>query len=69
MDTDREVRLFSARTAAEKANRGALKAVEAFIHGKTVETVDITERQAFFDAYARIAGAAASDLLSLVVRG
>jgi hypothetical protein len=59
VDADREVRLFSARTSAEKANRGALKAVEAFVMGKNVETVDITERQAFFDAYARIAGAAA----------
>jgi hypothetical protein len=59
VDADREVRLFAARTAAEKANRGALKAVEAFVMGKTVETVDITERQAFFDAYARIAGSAA----------
>ena len=57
-DTDREVRLFAVRAAAEKGYKGALKVVEAMVNGKTIESVDLTERQAFFEAYARIAGAA-----------
>ncbi|HET7041350.1 MAG TPA: HEAT repeat domain-containing protein, partial [Gemmatimonadales bacterium] len=63
-DADREVRLFAVRTAAERGYKGALKAVEAMVLGKNVEGVDLTERQAFFEAYARIAGAAALATLS-----
>ena len=58
-DADREVRLFAVRLAAEKGYKGALKAVEALVLGKDVEKVDLTERQAFFEAFARIAGQAA----------
>ncbi|HVX88592.1 MAG TPA: HEAT repeat domain-containing protein [Gemmatimonadales bacterium] len=58
-DEDREVRLFAVRVAAEKGYKGALRQVEALVLGKNVETVDLTERQAFFEAFARIAGNAA----------
>lgn len=58
-DTDREVRLFAVRTAGERGYKGALKVVEAMVNGKNVENADLTERQAFFEAYARIAGLAA----------
>lgn len=58
-DPDREVRLFAVRTLGAKGQRGALKAVEAAVLGKGIEDRDLTERQAFFDAYALIAGAAA----------
>ena len=58
-DPDREVRLFAVRVVAEKGYKGALRAVEALVLGKNVETIDLTERQAFFEAYARIAGGAA----------
>ena len=63
-DSDREVRLFAVRVMAEKGYKGALKAVEALVLGKNVETIDLTERQAFFEAYARIAAAAALGPLS-----
>ena len=66
-DADREVRLFTVRTAAEKGYRGALKAVEALVNGKNVETVDLTERQAFFEAYARIGGATSLATLGEIV--
>jgi HEAT repeat protein len=59
VDADREVRLFAVRVAAEKGYKGALKAVEALVLGKNVESIDLTERQAFFEAYARIAAGAA----------
>lgn len=58
-DDDREVRLFAVRVLGERGYRGALKAVEAMVLGKGAETADLTERQAFFEAYARIAGAQA----------
>jgi len=54
-DAEREVRLFAVRTAAEKGYRGALKVVEGMVLGKNIESVDLTERQAYFEAYARIA--------------
>ncbi len=63
-DADREVRLFAVRVMAEKGYKGALKAVEAQVLGKNVESIDLTERQAFFEAYARIAAAAALAPLS-----
>ena len=63
-DSDREVRLVVVRVMAEKAYKGALKAVEALVLGKNVESIDLTERQAFFEAYARIAAAAALAPLS-----
>ena len=67
VDADREVRLFSVRVASEKGYRGALKPVEAMVLGKNLETADITERQAFLDAYARIAGTAALTPLSEIL--
>ncbi len=63
-DADREVRLFAVRVMAEKGYKGALRAVEALVLGKNVESIDLTERQAFFEAYGRIAGAAALAPLS-----
>jgi hypothetical protein len=63
-DTDREVRLHIVRVMADKGYKGALKAVENLVLGKTVESIDLTERQAFFEAYARIAGAASLAPLS-----
>ena len=64
VDADREVRLFAVRVAAEKGYKGALRAVEAQVLGKNVESIDLTERQAFFEAYARIAASAALAPLS-----
>ena len=63
-DVDREVRLFAVRVMAEKGYKGALRAVEALVLGKNVESIDLTERQAFFEAYGRIAAAAALAPLS-----
>jgi HEAT repeat protein len=58
-DADREVRLYAVRTLGARGQRGALKGVEAVVLGKGLDDRDLTERQAFFDAYALIAGAAA----------
>lgn len=64
VDPDREVRLFAVRVVADKAYRGALKTVENVALGKHLETIDITERQAFLEAYARVAAGAALAPLS-----
>ncbi|HSC59531.1 MAG TPA: HEAT repeat domain-containing protein, partial [Gemmatimonadales bacterium] len=58
-DADREVRLYSVRVLGGRAHRGALKTVESVVLAKTAEDRDLTERQAFFEAFALIAGAAA----------
>ncbi|MEP6743857.1 MAG: HEAT repeat domain-containing protein [Gemmatimonadota bacterium] len=67
VDADREVRLFTVRVVADKAYKGALKTVETMVLGKNIESVDLTERQAFFEAYARIAGGAALGPLGDIV--
>lgn len=66
-DTDREVRLYAVRMAAEKGYKGAAKTVENAVLGKNLESLDITERQAWFEAYARIAGAAALPALTEIL--
>jgi HEAT repeat protein len=58
------VRIFAVRTAAEKGSRGSLKVVESVVLGKGIDDLDLTERQAFFDAYAKIAGQAALGALA-----
>lgn len=58
-DADREVRLTAVRALGAKGQRGVLKAVEAVVLARDIDERDLTERQAFFDAYALIAGAAA----------
>jgi HEAT repeat protein len=69
-DADREVRLFAVRTLGNRGHKGAQKAVEAAILGKAAEELDLTERQAFFEAWGSIAGAAAlAQLTELVQAG
>lgn len=58
-DADREVRLYTVRVLGGRGHRGALKTVESVVLAKTAEDRDLTERQAFFEAFALIAGAAA----------
>jgi hypothetical protein len=68
-DADREVRLYAVRVLGGRAHRGALKAVEAVVHAKNAEELDLTERQAFFEAFAVIAGTAALAPLAELVQG
>lgn len=68
-DADREVRLYAVRVLGGRAHKGALKAVEAVVHAKNAEDLDLTERQAFFEAYATIAGTAALAPLAELVQG
>lgn len=70
VDDDREVRLYAVRVLGGRSHKGALKAVEAMVLARSAEDRDLTERQAFFDAFALIAGAAAlAPLVELVQSG
>lgn len=68
-DDDREVRLHVVRVLGGRGHKGALKAVEAVVLAKTAEDRDLTERQAYFDAFAVIAGTASLAPLAEIVQG
>lgn len=66
-DADREVRLFAVRTLGARGYRGALKHIEKVVLDREAESLDLTERQACFEAYALIAGAPAAGPLAEVL--
>lgn len=68
-DQDREVRLVAVRVLGGRSHKGALKAVEAVVLAKTAEDRDLTERQAFFEAFAMIAGTNALEPLAELAQG
>ena len=67
-DGDREVRLFVVRALGARGHKGALKVIEPLVLGKEAEDRDLTERQAFFEAFALIAGTAAFGPLSELIQ-
>jgi hypothetical protein len=70
-DSDRGVRLAAVRAVGSRGYKGALKRIEAVVLGKALKEVDLTEKMAFFEAYAAIAGTNALKPLSglLLERG
>lgn len=56
-DSDRGVRLAAVRAVGSRGYKGALRRIEAVVLGKSVKEMDLTEKMAFFEAYAAIAGA------------
>jgi HEAT repeat protein len=66
-DSDRAVRLAAVRAVGSRGYKGALRRVEAAVRGKTLKDVDLTEKMAFFEAYAAIAGPNALKHLSALL--
>lgn len=64
-DDDREVRLAAVRVLGPRGHRGGLKGIEAVVLGKSphAKDMDLTEKMAFFEAYAMIAGVAGLETL------
>jgi len=66
-DSDRGVRLAAVRAVGSRGYKGALKRIETVVLGKGLKEVDLTEKMAFFDAYAAIAGTNAVKPLSALL--
>ena len=68
-DSDREVRIASARALGARVHRAALPRVEAAIKGKALREADLTEKMAFFEAYGSLCGDAGVPLLDGLLNG
>jgi HEAT repeat protein len=55
-DQDREVRLATVRDLGKRGYKGILRRIEPVVQGKAPREIDLTERMAFFEAFALIAG-------------
>jgi hypothetical protein len=66
-DSDRGVRLAAVRAVGSRGYKGALRRVEAAVVGKGLKEADLTEKMAFFEAYAAIAGINALKPLSALL--
>jgi hypothetical protein len=66
-DSDRAVRLAAVRAVGSRGYKGALRRVEAVVLGKSLKDADLTEKMAFFEAYAAIAGSNALKPLSALL--
>jgi hypothetical protein len=66
-DADRDVRLAAVREVGRKGYKGSLRRVEPVVQGKLQRPIDLTERMAFFEAYALIAGPSALDPLTAML--
>lgn len=66
-DEDREVRILAVRSLGGRGYRNALKVIEACVVDGGLKEADLTERLAFFEAYADIAGASALEPLTRIL--
>ncbi|MFI5208906.1 MAG: HEAT repeat domain-containing protein [Gemmatimonadales bacterium] len=55
-DPDREVRLATVRELGKRGYKGILRRIEPVVQSKAPREIDLTERMAFFEAFALIAG-------------
>ncbi len=55
-DEDREVRIIAVRAAGARQHRAALPRIDAAIRGRAARLADLTEKMAWFEAYAVLAG-------------
>jgi len=58
-DPDREVRLSTVRELGKRGYKGILRRIEPVVQSKAPREIDLTERMAFFEAFALIGGEAA----------
>lgn len=68
-DSERDVRVATARALASKSYRPALPRVEAVVKGKNIGERDLTEKMAFFEAYGALCGEAGVPLLDGILNG
>ncbi len=66
-DADREVRLAAVREVGRRAFKGALRRLEPVVQGKLQREIDLTERMAFFESYALVAGPAALEAFAALL--
>ncbi|MEP6571876.1 MAG: hypothetical protein ABJD11_04245 [Gemmatimonadota bacterium] len=66
-DADRDVRINAVKEMGRRGYKGALRRIEPLVQGKVQRDVDLTERMAFFEAYALIAGQGALDTLAALL--
>ncbi len=66
-DRDREVRIAAVRALGARGYRNALARVEPVVRGQVNRELDLTERLAFFEAYAEIAGSGGLQVLSAML--
>jgi HEAT repeat protein len=66
-DQDREIRIFAVRALGTRGYKNALKRIEHGVLEGGLKDADLTERIAFFEAYALIARNAALDPLTRVL--
>ncbi len=55
-DEDREVRITALRAVGARQHRAALPQIDAAIRGRAARAADLTEKMAWFEAYAALAG-------------
>lgn len=68
-DASRDVRVASARAFAVRTHRPALTKLEGMIKDRKVETADLTEKMAVFEAYGAMCGDAGVPLLDGILNG
>ena len=66
-DPDREVRIAVVRALGARGYKNALKRLQTAVLNRGLKNADLTERIAFFEAYALIAGPAALDPLARIL--
>ena len=66
-DADREVRITAVRALGARGYKNALKRIQTAVLNRGLKDADLTERIAFFEAYAMIAGPAALDPLARIL--
>jgi HEAT repeats/PBS lyase HEAT-like repeat len=66
-DADREIRIEAVRALGKRGYKNALKRLQDAVLNRGLKEADLTERIAFFEAYAMIAGPAALDPLSRIL--
>ena len=66
-DPDREVRIAAVRALGARGYKNALKRLQSAVLNRGLKNADLTERIAFFEAYALIAGPAALDPLARIL--
>jgi hypothetical protein len=66
-DADREVRIAAVRALGNRGYKNALKRLQTAVLNRGLKNADLTERIAYFDAYAQIAGPSALDPLAKIL--
>jgi len=68
-DVDRDVRVAAVRSLADLRYQPARARIEATIRGPALKSADLTEKLAFFEAFARLGGTDAVPLLDQILNG